>query len=686
MNRAGAYDSRNNQFFVAYGDIWGSPVAATWRYQFASNAWQNMNPAIRPSARTSSAMAYDSARHIIVLYGGTNGGSETWWYHPDSNTWMQKFPTGDSPGTQSEHAMVYMSRSGKMLLKGRSPVGTWIYDAGQNTWTEVVNANTPSGRFWTLSYDSKNDVCLWIAGGGSYSGGWGYGARMYAFRYNEGLGKKASGVAEEEPVLAKSLSTVLISQGSLNSDSTGWAFNPHMVSDGNNLYVGWSEFSPPNSAVARTFQVKRWDGQNWAPLGSHVAAGNREEMAPHLAFSESGALHMAFVKHTLWNGDSILVMKWQSNAWMPVGGAPADTCASVANAPRIAVLGETPYLAWVEMDQRGSLYPPRHALFIKHFSGSGWKQDSLTGRDYFNRFLSAGAQVQSVDIAVSPDRRVYVAWDEFITDEQNCTPNWVFVMRQTAGGVWERLGGALNGDSLNRWATCPSISFLGNDPVIAFNERTESGLNQAFVKKWNGASWESLGGSLNVNGDSGHAYHPFLTNDQGILYAAFCEFGKRERVKGHLKRWTGSDWVAAAGPCNVDSVNGSAADLSVAFMNQKAYLAWSEQTFPGFRQVYAAKADSLVLRRRTGRAAGPQPEELSVSPNPFNPSVTLRWAGWERVQVRIYDLSGQCVADLTTRFRNNTAVWHAPARASGVYVVRLESGRNVLQRTMTLLR
>jgi hypothetical protein len=447
----------------------------------------------------------------------------------------------------------------------------------------------------------------------------------------------------------------------------------------------------PLSPDSRTFQIKKWDGQTWTTLGPHTAAGNQEEMAPYLALSQSNVLHMAFIKHTLWNGDSIIVMKWQGGAWARVGNAPADTGASVTNWPRLALQGETPYLAWIEMDQRGNLYPPRNSLFLKHFTGTGWKTDSLAGRDFFNKFASAGAQVMSADVAVGPDQAVYLASDEFITDDATCTPNWVFVMKRDSGSVvWQRLGGALNSDSLNRWATYPSISFVGNNPAVAFNERTESGLNQVFVKAWNGVSWQGMGGSLNVNGDSGFAYHPVLKNFQGVLYVAFCEFRKGDRVKTYLKRWNGSGWDAAAGPLNVDGVNGSAADPSIALVGQKCYLAWSEQTFPGFRQVYAALADSLASGTHSGKTPSTA-NPLSLSPNPFHSSsgLAIKLAGDLRAQrnvsLKIFDLNGGLVKVFDVAGRQKLH-WNPGAFSAGIYLIKLEARGQSWTRQALLLK
>jgi hypothetical protein len=61
---------------------------------------------------------------------------------------------------------------------------------------------------------------------------------------------------------------------------------------------------------------------------------------------------------------------------------------------------------------------------------------------------------------------------------------------------------------------------------------------------------------------------------------------------------------------------------------------------------------------------------LSASPNPFNPLVAFTVSGplSKSGSLRIYDLSGRMVEDLSVRFRNGRAIWNADGFAPGVYM------------------
>jgi len=83
---------------------------------------------------------------------------------------------------------------------------------------------------------------------------------------------------------------------------------------------------------------------------------------------------------------------------------------------------------------------------------------------------------------------------------------------------------------------------------------------------------------------------------------------------------------------------------------------------------------------------------LAIAPNPFNPSVILSLAGLYRerktttVMVRIYDMHGKLVQDLSGAFKNaSRAVWNAKGMASGIYIVQAQVGQCSFTRKITLL-
>ena len=81
----------------------------------------------------------------------------------------------------------------------------------------------------------------------------------------------------------------------------------------------------------------------------------------------------------------------------------------------------------------------------------------------------------------------------------------------------------------------------------------------------------------------------------------------------------------------------------------------------------------------------------SAYPNPFNSTVTIQFELPELAQVKleIFNVLGQKVATLANETMNagsHVYHWSAESAASGVYIYRIEAGKNVEVKKMLLLR
>jgi hypothetical protein len=136
---------------VYYSDTW------TWD----GSSWTKM-PTSGPSARYAHAMAYDSSRKVVVLYGG-----ETWSYGISGAVWewngtsWSKRGDFDSPGPvpRYAHAMAYDSDRNVIVMhggkhqSGDNSLSTWEWDG--NNWT-LRSSVGPAKRCWhAMAYDSN---------------------------------------------------------------------------------------------------------------------------------------------------------------------------------------------------------------------------------------------------------------------------------------------------------------------------------------------------------------------------------------------------------------------------------------------------------------------------------------------------------------------------------------------------
>lgn len=129
-----------------------------------------------PPARAGAAVAYDAARGVMVLFGGAGDSGtgmlgDTWTF--DGKVWRHLHPAV-SPQPRSTFAMAYdQARHDVVLFGGMAQVGpgkgglqavddTWIWDG--STWKEMHPANEPAfGYDWdaaTMQFDPITQTVL----------------------------------------------------------------------------------------------------------------------------------------------------------------------------------------------------------------------------------------------------------------------------------------------------------------------------------------------------------------------------------------------------------------------------------------------------------------------------------------------------------------------------------------------
>lgn len=125
--------------------LWGPPVAS------CGEGWRWIDN-VEPTARWGHAASLDTARNVIVVYGGYSGESDTWEYTPQANgsgTWRRTATAG--PGPKANAALVYDAARGCTVLIGGffAPVaGFPEYQASAEVWEYRSNGVT---GVWTRS-------------------------------------------------------------------------------------------------------------------------------------------------------------------------------------------------------------------------------------------------------------------------------------------------------------------------------------------------------------------------------------------------------------------------------------------------------------------------------------------------------------------------------------------------------
>jgi hypothetical protein len=147
------FDSLHGEI-ILFGGCGGHFLNETWTYNLTDNNWTNMNPPIAPLARIFHAMVYDSAHDEVVLFGGFEGDNEmgdTWTYNLTMNKWTNQNPK-NAPTARDEHAMVYNSARGEIILFGGIEPVSHLWHLN-DTWVYNFRPVHPSGTYTSIPYD-----------------------------------------------------------------------------------------------------------------------------------------------------------------------------------------------------------------------------------------------------------------------------------------------------------------------------------------------------------------------------------------------------------------------------------------------------------------------------------------------------------------------------------------------------
>ncbi|MBI5527519.1 MAG: C-type lectin domain-containing protein [Deltaproteobacteria bacterium] len=125
-------------------------------------------------------MAYDSARGRVLLFGGYDGGAfkqDIWEWNGAAVQWTERTPAGAKPSARNWNAMAYDSARGRVLLFGGSD-GAYK----QDTWEWDGGATSHAGQIMHTLFDAAgvSSTPTWKSVSGTfYAGGVGYPDYLY---------------------------------------------------------------------------------------------------------------------------------------------------------------------------------------------------------------------------------------------------------------------------------------------------------------------------------------------------------------------------------------------------------------------------------------------------------------------------------------------------------------------------
>jgi hypothetical protein len=211
--RAGAsmaYDSVRHVTVLFGGISNGTARADTWEWD--GRTWslrQDGSGTAHPSARFWSAMAFDSTRNRTVLVSGTadavNGIRDTWEWN--GTAWTRESTSG--PIGRFKHTLVFDSARGRAVLFGGGANGnnfgdTWEWSG--SSWVQRSTAGCPPRFGHASAFDSARNVTVVFGGlseGVPMGDTWEWNGTSWSQRSGQGPTARAYAAMAYDSVLSK---------------------------------------------------------------------------------------------------------------------------------------------------------------------------------------------------------------------------------------------------------------------------------------------------------------------------------------------------------------------------------------------------------------------------------------------------------------------------------------------------
>ena len=154
----------------------------TWLYDLGDNIWTEINTPYDIHIREQFELAPVWDTKKVVLFGGIYYNhsqskriylNDTWVFDFDTKTWTEKHPPV-TPDARAGFGMTFVYNDDKVLLFGGTSEtdnelqDTWIYDLGDNEWTEINTAIKPPKRNFHDLASVYNDDKIVLFGGKNY--------------------------------------------------------------------------------------------------------------------------------------------------------------------------------------------------------------------------------------------------------------------------------------------------------------------------------------------------------------------------------------------------------------------------------------------------------------------------------------------------------------------------------------
>ncbi len=372
------------------------------------------------------------------------------------------------------------------------------------------------------------------------------------------------------------------------------------------------------------------------------------------------------------------------------------------------------YMSWTEFDTYGTsnAADSTRILFVRSVDEGESFSAPLRISDRGGNCIDSDETVEGAVPAVGPDGQVYIAWsghdviqfdrslDAGLTFGQD-----IFVADQPGGwdfalpGVWRANGMPITACDVSQ------SSFRGRVYVLFSDQRNGIDDTDVFLcySDDEGLNW-SLPSRVNDDVGTNHQFFPWLSVDPstGYLYVVFYDRRNTGDVATEVYVAVSSNGGASFTNIKVSDSPFTPWDsvffgdyIGIDAWNGTAYAVWMRMD-EGDLSVRAARLDSPASVGDDFRPTVRTVQLMQMPANPVTSQTRIRFTMYNDapVQLAIYDLRGRLVRELVAEFRSEgsySELWDGTNRfgspvPSGVYLCRLQAGRDVVTRKVSMVR
>lgn len=288
-----------------------------------------------PTYRGGAAAAFDDARGVLVMVGGSPVGTDDSTWEWNGSHWLAR----EAPSSPSVagHQMVYDSvRRKTLLFGGFSSLGgysnrTWEYDG--TTWTERIGAAPSARSVHAMSYDPDRRVCVLFGGYdsiGPVGDTWEWDGTLWTKKADTGPSPRGSTAMAYDPIRRV---TVLFGGGNYLGDTWEWDGTTwtQRASGGPAPRFGHSlVFDPAEGGVALvsgyghiadTSTLWVWDGRSWTTRPGTFAFPSSDDEAVYDSARKRIVCVNPFVQRSFDRVGNTWELRQESPPWWRTSGS-----------------------------------------------------------------------------------------------------------------------------------------------------------------------------------------------------------------------------------------------------------------------------------------------------------------------------------------------------------------------------